>query len=144
MLAATMRTQLHLRLRLLQRRGGGTHAAAAAAAAASLSAAAATSIASAHADDTAAGGSPPPPPPRLEFSGRFDDQLAELRRVEPVLRLRWRHDEAGWRKLPSRAWPARQPKGEEVPALQAAVAAACTQAVRGDKSTHATAENSTP
>jgi len=54
-------------------------------------------------------------PPTLE------DELAKLRPVEAAMRERWMKDEedGGFRKLPPRAWPARQPKAEELPALRA-------------------------
>ena len=35
------------------------------------------------------------------------------------MRQKWEEDEAGWHKLPARAWPARQPKPEELPTLRA-------------------------
>ena len=65
------------------------------------------------------------PPLHLRFEGSLQDRLAELRRMEPALRLRWKHDEEGWRKLPARAWPASQPKAEALAELRTAAAAAC-------------------
>ena len=51
--------------------------------------------------------------------------LAELRPREAALRRKWVEDEAGWHKLPARAWPPVQPPAEQVPALRALVASRC-------------------
>lgn len=47
------------------------------------------------------------------------DELDKLRPMEAEMRLRWAQDEAGWRKLPPRAWPPCQPKAHELAEIKA-------------------------
>ena len=54
--------------------------------------------------------------------------LAPIRAEEAQMNQRWEDDEDGFRNLPPRAWPPRQPDAEELPELQKRVAAACTAA----------------
>ena len=51
-------------------------------------------------------------------------ELAKVRRGEAAMYARWEADEVGWRKLPPRAWPARQPGAEEIPVIRAGLAEA--------------------
>eukprot|EP00976_Prorocentrum_cordatum_P002711 52640-Prorocentrum_minimum.AAC.4 len=46
-------------------------------------------------------------------------EIAKLRPEEPHFRAKWIQDEEGWHKLPARAWPAFQPKVDQIPALRA-------------------------
>jgi len=50
-------------------------------------------------------------------------ELDKLRPGEAEMRAQWIKDEEGWRKLPARAWPARQPAFDEIPALRAVLEA---------------------
>jgi hypothetical protein len=50
-------------------------------------------------------------------------ELAKLRPTEESMRRRWEGDEMGWRKLPARAWPARQPNPDDIPGIHARLAA---------------------
>lgn len=50
-------------------------------------------------------------------------ELDKLRPGEAQMRARWIKDEEGWHKLPARAWPARQPAFDEIPALRAVIEA---------------------
>lgn len=53
------------------------------------------------------------------------DAMARLRPHAAALRERWRETSASWKAVPARAWPARQPSEEELPALRSAAAALC-------------------
>jgi TPR repeat protein len=48
---------------------------------------------------------------------RFAHSINIIRTNETEIRERWIKDEDSWRKLPARAWPAYQPKVEEIPEL---------------------------
>jgi len=61
---------------------------------------------------------------RQGVSSGMHIELQKLRPREEQLRRKWEEDEAGFHKLPPRAWPPVQPKPEELPALQEAAAAA--------------------
>lgn len=45
-------------------------------------------------------------------------ELSKLRSQEKEILTRWERDEDGWRELPARAWPAYQPKPEELEGIQ--------------------------
>mmetsp|Transcript_18876 Transcript_18876/g.46771 ORF Transcript_18876/g.46771 Transcript_18876/m.46771 type:complete len:319 (+) Transcript_18876:261-1217(+) len=45
-------------------------------------------------------------------------ELSKLRAKEKEIFTRWELDEDGWRELPARAWPAYQPKPEELEGIQ--------------------------
>jgi len=60
-------------------------------------------------------GTPPP----------VHDELQKLRLGEAAMRERWEADEAGWHKLPPRAWPPYQPKLEEIQSCTSAHVASC-------------------
>ena len=51
-------------------------------------------------------------------------ELSHLRPFETAMRLRWERDEDGWRKLPPRAWPVKQPSEGDIPTLRGALRAA--------------------
>eukprot|EP01047_Picozoa_sp_COSAG01_P089942 COSAG01_NODE_21916_length_879_cov_1.987179_1_plen_210_part_00 len=53
------------------------------------------------------------------------DAMARLRPHAAALRERWRETSASWKAVPARAWPARQPSEEELPALRSAANALC-------------------
>lgn len=55
---------------------------------------------------------------------RLKGALAPLRPGDAARRAKWVKEEEGWHLLPPRAWPPRQPKAEEVPALRARLVAA--------------------
>lgn len=59
-----------------------------------------------------------------EAKRRLQKELAKLRPGEAAMRAKWEKDEEGWHRLPPRAWPPRQPKAGEVPALEAQLQAA--------------------
>merc|ERR1712137_947561 len=48
----------------------------------------------------------------------LDAKIEELRKRERETRIRWIQDELHWRKLPSRAWPEKQPNVEDIPKLK--------------------------
>ena len=50
-------------------------------------------------------------------NGSVQAAVDKLRPSEMDMNARWEADEAGWRRLPPRAWPARQPAAEEIPAM---------------------------
>ena len=45
-------------------------------------------------------------------------ELSKLRSQEKEILTRWERDEDGWRELPARAWPAYQPKPDELDGIQ--------------------------
>lgn len=60
-------------------------------------------------------------------------ELAKVRRDEAALYARWERDEAGWGKLPPRAWPARQPSVDDIPGIRAGLAEAhCPELAQGE------------
>jgi len=42
------------------------------------------------------------------------EQINSLRSIEDEILLRWERDEDGWRQLPARAWPERQPNPQQL------------------------------
>ena len=48
-------------------------------------------------------------------------ELDKLRANEAAMRRKWEEDEDGFHKLPPRAWPPKQPKGDEVGDLRRAI-----------------------
>ena len=64
--------------------------------------------------------------PHAHISSTAHAELQKLRPHEERLRAKWEEDEAGWHKLPPRAWPPRQPKADEQTGLELAVANSCT------------------
>jgi len=89
------------------------------AAAAAAAAAASIKRAEVARSEAAAAGAPHTGGGRLPAIARA---VAHLRAGEDEMRLRWRRDELGWRKLPARAWPPYQPTAEDIPALAARLA----------------------
>ena len=55
-------------------------------------------------------------------------ELRKFRSGEAEMRQRWEEEEEGWHRLPPRAWPAHQPKAEEVTAVQELADRHCTEA----------------
>lgn len=51
---------------------------------------------------------------------RLEEELAKLRPNEAAMREKWiQDDQESWKKLPPRAWPARQPGADQIPELRA-------------------------
>lgn len=49
------------------------------------------------------------------------EEISKLRKKEKEMLKRWERDEEGWRELPARAWPAVQPKPEELKPIMAEI-----------------------
>lgn len=64
-----------------------------------------------------------PPTDAHRIAAAVHSELLKLRPGEEAMRKKWEDDEAGWHKLPPRAWPPRQPKPDELKELQQAVSA---------------------
>jgi len=58
-----------------------------------------------------------------EARRRLQEELEKLRPGEAAMRAKWERDEEGWHRLPPRAWPPRQPKAAEAPAIKAVLEA---------------------
>ena len=67
---------------------------------------------------TAAAQSEPSPSQKIGLG--VHAELAKLRPEELAMRKQWEEDEQGWHKLPPRAWPPVQPKGDQLEALKKA------------------------
>jgi len=64
----------------------------------------------------------------------YYEALAKLRPFEMNMRERWRRDdEEGWRKLPARAWPPRQPDAHELDGLERLWKAKCADRGRREE-----------
>lgn len=58
---------------------------------------------------------------------KFSLAIDSIRKNQSEILERWVKDEESWRKLPARAWPAYQPKVEEIEELKVAMEQSCTR-----------------
>ena len=75
------------------------------------------------------------PAPSGKITPLVHAELEKLRPGEAQMRRKWEDDESGWHKLPPRAWPPVQPKGDELDELQKRVATEGTLRLRFDLAT---------
>ncbi|KDO31119.1 hypothetical protein SPRG_04258 [Saprolegnia parasitica CBS 223.65] len=61
-----------------------------------------------------------------EAPAAFTAELRRLRANEKDMTARWVKDEEGWRQLPSRVWPVKQPNADQLATLQKGIASMCS------------------